>query len=649
MPMAQIIRSKRALAVVFLVLLVVLVAGLATGYDEYRRVRQHLSAIDVQVRALEQTVRADPAALLGAEGQWAARDAVSSIEDELHAVQSEAGPLLAVAPYLGWLPLRGSDVAAAPGLLRIGLEGAAAAQEGLDALSAVARAAGPADAADPSGRRGSERVLAALEEIRPALEHVQARLDAIGAERSRIDKALLSPGWATLLDGVDRYLGPLAATLQAAEAGPRLLGGAGPRSYLILAQNTDELRATGGFISSVALVRLEHGRVTQLTFEDSYAVDDLSKPHPAPPEPLTRYMDAGLLVLRDANWWPDFSTSARAVAGLYESDQGVRVDGVVAVDEQALRLLLQALGPVRVESAGETVTASNVIALMRSYWASPEGAGQTGDWWLHRKDFLGGLVQALVTRLEGGLDSDGLARLAGSLRQALDEGHALVYIADPAVAMLLADSAWAGAVVTSQGDYLMVVDSNVGFNKVNPHIQQAVDYTVTLDASGRGRAEAIVGYRHTGQNPEIPCVQEARYDATYEGMMERCYWDYCRLYAPPGSSLLEEQSGEVSVAPPEGDKEVFAGLLVLAPGQQRSLTFRYFPGATAGMKDGTRSYTLTVQKQAGAPPSDLRVRVVLPAGATLTAATPDPTLVTGGTVEYRLSLSRTRTFTIVYR
>jgi hypothetical protein len=86
------------------------------------------------------------------------------------------------------------------------------------------------------------------------------------------------------------------------------------RTYLILAQNSDELRATGGFISAAGVVRLENGRITDMKLTDSYAVDDLDQPHPLAPGPLAEQMGAQILLLRDSNWSPDFPASAEVAS-----------------------------------------------------------------------------------------------------------------------------------------------------------------------------------------------------------------------------------------------------------------------------------------------------------------------------------------------
>ncbi|MCB0107011.1 MAG: DUF4012 domain-containing protein, partial [Caldilineaceae bacterium] len=51
---------------------------------------------------------------------------------------------------------------------------------------------------------------------------------------------------------------------------PELTGVHGPRTYLLVVQNSDELRATGGFISALGVITLEQGRLANLEFVDSY-------------------------------------------------------------------------------------------------------------------------------------------------------------------------------------------------------------------------------------------------------------------------------------------------------------------------------------------------------------------------------------------
>ncbi len=121
----------------------------------------------------------------------------------------------------------------------------------------------------------------------------------------------LHPRLAGLLARVDPLLPLARAGLQASQAAPGLLGADKPVAYLILAQNNHELRATGGFISGAGLIRIDKGNIVELKLTDSYAIDDLSQPHPAPPAALASQMGAQILLLRDSNWSPDFPRPRR--------------------------------------------------------------------------------------------------------------------------------------------------------------------------------------------------------------------------------------------------------------------------------------------------------------------------------------------------
>jgi hypothetical protein len=403
---------------------------------------------------------------------------------------------------------------------------------------------------------------------------------------------------------------------------PGLLGADGPRTYLLLAQNNHELRAAGGFISGVGVVQLDKGQITDLHFQDSYTVDDLEQPHPPPPEPLRRYMGAGMLVLRDANWWPDFPTSVREIAALYHQNQQKMIDGIIAVDLTTLQLLLRAIGPIQVQGYDRPITGSNLEAMMMTHWEGPQltAPGKEGaDWWLHRKDFAADLMSALVNYLQQNADRDVLLAMAQAMGKALQERHVLVYVNDSQAQDIFQEMNWDGSLRPFTGDFLMVVDSNVGFNKVNPNVEQTIDYLVTLEESGVATAQLTLSYRHRIQHPTPACVHEPRYGDSYADLMERCYWDYVRVYLPAGSDLVEVEGvdGPIEVYQESGHT-VVGIFFLLGTGEARQIAVLYHP-KLASLAQG---YALLVQKQPGTGSLPLRVSVIPPDGVQPTQAMP---------------------------
>ncbi|MBI2190103.1 MAG: DUF4012 domain-containing protein, partial [Candidatus Levybacteria bacterium] len=88
---------------------------------------------------------------------------------------------------------------------------------------------------------------------------------------------------------------------------PSLLGDPEDKKYLVLFQNDNELRPTGGFITAYAIFRLEKGVVHVDTSSDIYNLDNTLLNKPKAPEPILKYLpNVATLNLRDSNLSADF-------------------------------------------------------------------------------------------------------------------------------------------------------------------------------------------------------------------------------------------------------------------------------------------------------------------------------------------------------
>ena len=122
-----------------------------------------------------------------------------------------------------------------------------------------------------------------------------------------------------------------------------------PRTYLLIGQNQNEIRATGGFIGVAVQVTLDGGELTELVFHDSTEVD--APPYaenPIPPEGVYWYLWMDRLLFRDANWNPHFPDSAAKVAEIFELAQGVKVDGVITSSKKMAHELVALFGDITV-------------------------------------------------------------------------------------------------------------------------------------------------------------------------------------------------------------------------------------------------------------------------------------------------------------
>jgi hypothetical protein len=424
---------------------------------------------------------------------------------------------------------------------------------------------------------------------------------------------LTDPRLARQLERIDPLL-PLARdALKLAQAAPALLGADRPKTYLLLAQNSDELRATGGFISGAGHVTVDRGKITDLSLKDSYALDNWEQPKPEPPPALAQHTAADLWVLRDTNWSPDFTEAADIARALYAQDQGAQTDGAVALDLEAVRLLVGAVGPLQVPGIDEPVTGDNALTWMKRAWESPVGAtagpesGGGGEaWWAKRKDFMGELVKAALAKAQaGGAENLDLAALGRAVYDALEGRHLQIALDEATARAFFAERGWDGGLRPADGeDFLAVVDSNVGFNKANLLVRQRIDYRVDRDAEGLV-ATAVITWEHTGPaGAETVCDRSVGYGPTYEDLARRCYWNYLRVYAPGGSALIEASGlNDAATEQAERGTTSFTGDFALKPGESHVATLRYRlpPGV------GIAPYRLLARKQAGTAANPLTV------------------------------------------
>jgi hypothetical protein len=227
-----------------------------------------------------------------------------------------------------------------------------------------------------------------------------------------------------------------------------------------------------------------------------------------------------------------------------------------------------------------------------------------------------------------------LLDLGRTIIELLDQGQLLVFFNDPTTQAALQAGGWDGALYPGSGDYLYLVDSNVGFNKVDSVIQRSLIYHLDLSDLDHPMGEVILTYQHNGQG-DTTCKQEISYGTgTYQDMQQRCYLDYWRVYVPGESELLSSTaqpvpavellnglgwSGQVESMPGEGGTQVFAGLLMLPPSQTSQITVSYsLPPSIIQQKSTIlQIYSLIVQVQPGLEGLPFQIEIKLPSNTSL--------------------------------
>jgi hypothetical protein len=253
------------------------------------------------------------------------------------------------------------------------------------------------------------------------------------------------------------------------------------------------------------------------------------------------------------------------------------------------------------------------------------------------------------------------------MTQAIDTGHLQLYMRDEAVATVLDELNWDGRLdPPTQSDYLLALDTNVGYNKVNATVERGLDYQVTLSENGGGQADLTVVYTHTASTADNACLPTQYGDApTYQQLTDQCLWNYLRIYTLADSQLLSASEHTVPVTArlyndidtysPQTIAEqpgftTFTNYFLVPLGDGLTSQYQYELPATIGQSEGAEhTYELLVQKQAGARSQPLHITVTLPPNKEFVSATPAPTAVTDTTIAFSLTLDKNTSITVHYR
>ena len=588
---------------------------------------------------------------------------ISKTHQDFSVLKAEVEPFLWMAPLLGWVPAHGGDIASSPELIRI-------ADSMLVSADMAYQAGAPLldDVVDPTDgfKFEPQRLIGLMNQIQPEMIDASGHLQNALNARERLDVEQLSPRVRELITGnVDPFLGLMRDALTLAVELPRIAGGSdeGPKTYLLLVQNEDELRPTGGFITAAGTALVQNGKIGNLTFEDSGNLDDWENPYPSAPWQLSEYMNNPVMVFRDSNWYVDFPKSALYAEYFYSYNKGHSVDGVIAFDQQFLINLLRLVGPVEVEGVETLITADNVVEYMRASKTPNAEEAYSPDW--NSKVFIGKLGNALITKFfsQGSLDS-GYVDFA---LQVLNERHLLVQFDNAGMTSFLERHGWDGAIKSPQGDFLMVVDSNIGYNKSNALVETSLEYQIDLRNPAVPIGQVTIEHKNNSSslaNCDLRAKSFLPGEKDYP--IDGCYWDYLRVYTPAGSRLLQANPQSVPAtwmlrgdAVPahmdflDEDLDGIStyGLLKVVPGQDTvSTKLRYvLPVEILSIRPGTRQvvYHLKVKKQPGTIPIPITIQVSLPKDVVLLGV-PNDFQVVDKEIYYEGNLKTDLEFEIVF-
>lgn len=380
---------------------------------------------------------------------------------------------------------------------------------------------------------------------------------------------------------------------------PTLLGYDKSHSFLVLLQNNTELRPTGGFIGSYIVFSLRNGKFARFKVDDIYNPDGRLEQLPEvaqtpAPKAIQKHMGVEYLGARDANWWPDFSRSAPEVIRLYKQATGEEVDTVVGINLSLLQDVLKITGPVYLPDYQEEISTENVVERAEVYSEVGFEPGSEG-----KKSFLATLAGVLVEQLTWKMGAEKNLWLAQAVATNLKQKDLLFYSQVDDLQKVFADGGWAGKLRQSSGDYLYVVDANVGGNKANFWVRRSTDYSVDVDREGDLTGNLEITWEHTSKSTTWPSGD---------------YKNYLRVYVPQEIELIEasglQETPAVSCALSAVHCEV-AGLVRVPIDTTKTVSLRYKLPQNSSFSQRD-DYELLIQKQPGVEAERVKFSLNLP-------------------------------------
>jgi hypothetical protein len=588
----------------------------------------------------------------GAKLDWvkAADPAFNTLSHDFGKLKSESEPFLWIGPWLSWVPVYGGDLASAKDLMTM-------ADGLLSSVSLTYQAATPLLGGANSSGINLPQLVDILLQNQPQLIEADRQINLAISARSQLAIGSLTPDVRDLIEkDVDPLLPLMKDGLSVAQELPRLMGATseGPKTYLLLVENQDELRPTGGLVTAVGTLLMQNGRINSLSFDnEDQTVDplvDWTKPYPAAPWQLQQYMNSRVLLIRDTSWFTNYPTAALYAETLFSYVKGYSVNGEIAFDQQFLVEMLQAFGPIQVTGVSYPIDASNVVAYMRSAKTPTAADLASPDW--NNKLFVKLIADAFIQKISS--EAVQPESLIAVLAQGLNYHHLLLKFDNPSMTAFLASHRWDGAVRSEQGDFLMAVDTNVGFNKTNAVVATNMVYDVDLTKPVAPIGTLSVVHKNNAAG--IICKQwdKIRLPGEEDYPITDCCWNYMRIYMQAGTKLLEAAPQYVPAnwmlikqdVPARVDNldegipgvQAFGTLMVVPGGESVVTTFHFaLPANIVQSGIGQSIYHLLVQKQPGTLAEPITIRVHLPNNASIQSA-PTGAIVQDQNIIYQTNL-----------
>ena len=470
-------------------------------------------------------------------------------------------------------------------------------------LVRLARQFNPAALAPKDGKVPLQPFFAAASDVPAAADNFAGLSKRLHAVRTAGTLRQLRDAQAQLEKVVDSAATALAGAVPIVRALPAALGADGPRNYVVMFQNSAELRSLGGTALSFAEIGIDHGgmKMTRAVPAGGGNFDFHEQPVIPVPDGFEGIYPRALgHFIANATLRPSSVTAAQIIQAEWAGKFGEKVDGVLSIDGGALGLLLKAVGPITL-STGEVVNSDNVVSLLLNGVYVRYNSGNVVADDRNQNTVFSETLALTFGRLSSG-QFDPVA-LFGAVRSAADSQRLSLWFANEGEQAALAHTSLGAndlpestATHDAVGVYL---NDQVGA-KLNYYLGTTLTtgsavcrsdgrqvHRLTLAMTNRLPPEAVAGLSPSVSGLAYPRLGLAK------GVQRLLVF----FYLPPGASLVSTSSNGVPVAATgqhDSGRAVQSVVVDVPPGATRAVTVDILMG-TPGKRMLVTDVTPTVE------------------------------------------------------
>ncbi len=265
------------------------------------------------------------------------------------------------------------------------------------------------------------------------------------------------------------------------------------QKYIVVLQNSDELRATGGFMGSYLALEMQNGQLKPLRIQDIYAPDGQFLGFLEAPSGLAKYTSSGKgMRLPDANWWPNFPDSTEQILYFFEEIEKKDYQGVITINLNTVEQLLDLTGEIYLPDYAKSVNKNNFSAIAR------EDRNEFFPGSQEKANFLNHFLKIFKITLSKSIQEQPL-KFAQIIKNLTLNKDLQFYSRDSEIEKILSDRQIDGRMKKENQElYYFLVESNVGINKAN----KLIDRQVTIDIK-ETKEKITIDFQNNNQFPYV--------------------------------------------------------------------------------------------------------------------------------------------------